>query len=101
MAILSVLLVVSLAASSHAQEKAKEKNEIEATDPAVTARVTKLIEALKDKDKNFKLTHAEFVTIKKGPQKTEQEQLFKKLDRDGNGHLTLSEFKNRNGIKGQ
>jgi hypothetical protein len=55
----------------------------------------------KDKDKNFKLTHAEFVTIKKGPQKTEQEQLFKKLDRDGNGHLTLSEFKNRNGIKGQ
>ena len=30
-----------------------------------------------------------------------QEQLFKKLDRDGNGHLTLSEFKNRNGIKGQ
>ena len=55
----------------------------------------------KDKDKNFKLTRAEFVTIKKGPQKTEQEQLFKKLDRDGNGHLTLSEFKNRNGIKGQ
>ena len=53
------------------------------------------------KDKDFKLTRAEIVTIRKGPQKTEQKQLFKKLDRDGNGHLTLSESNNRNEIRGQ
>ena len=58
LAFLSALLVVSLAASSHAQEKAKEKKEKKAIDPAVTARVTKLIEALKDKDYKVRLRAA-------------------------------------------
>jgi isocitrate lyase len=44
---------------------------------------------------------AEMYTFLRQADARELDQLFKKLDRDGNGHLTLSEFKNRNGIKGQ
>jgi HEAT repeat protein len=47
LAVLSVLLVVSLTASSHAQEKAKQK---EASDPAAKDAVPAMIETLKDKD---------------------------------------------------
>lgn len=48
LSLLSALLVVSLAASSNAQEKTQEQTE--ASNPAVTARVTELIEARKDDD---------------------------------------------------
>jgi HEAT repeat protein len=50
LAFLSALLLASLAAFGNAQEKVKEKKEKAASDPAVTARVAKLIKALKDKD---------------------------------------------------
>jgi len=49
----------------------------------------------KDTNQDFKLSQAEFVAKRKGQQKTQVEKRFKKLDRDGNGHLTLSEFKSR------
>jgi HEAT repeat protein len=54
LAFLSALLVVSLTGCSDAQEKVKDKRKKEATDPAVTARVTKLIEALKDESINVR-----------------------------------------------
>lgn len=49
----------------------------------------------KDTNEDFKLSEAEFVAKRKGQQKAESERRFKRLDRDGNGHLTLSEFKGR------
>jgi Ca2+-binding EF-hand superfamily protein len=49
----------------------------------------------KDTNQDFKLSQAEFVAKRKDQQKAEVEKRFQKLDRDGNGHLTLSEFKSR------
>jgi HEAT repeat protein len=66
LAFLSALMVVSLTGCSDAQEKVKDKRKKEATDPAVTARVTKLVEALKDESINVR-SRASTALAKIGP----------------------------------
>jgi len=47
----------------------------------------------KDKDGDLMVSLKEYVTVKKGPKKTELTETFKKLDKNRDGFLTIREFK--------